>query len=118
MRRVQQAGPSRAAAAAVTEFGEQFELYLLDFHQAFPLPREQVIHLFMQVTTFKFGLEIDLVVMLTAQSVLGVLAVLTHRDDWRLHCSEAGQDQVKQDVGEGVERAGNQRNAVDSDPDA
>jgi hypothetical protein len=76
--------------SAAIEFGQQIQLQLLNFHQSFPLMGEQMVDLLVQVPDFQFRLEIDLIIVLRAQAVFGLLAVLAHHDDRRLNRSQAG----------------------------
>ena len=87
-------------------FGKQFDLDLLDFGQALPLAGQQMVDFFMQVPNLQFRLEVDTVVVLVAQAVLGFLPILAHLDHRCLNGSEEGENQVEQDKRIGVEGFG------------
>ena len=52
----------------------------------------------MEVGDFQFGFEIDLIIVLRAQTIARFHAVLAHHDDRRLDRGQAGEDQVEKYV--------------------
>jgi hypothetical protein len=78
-----------ASSPACAQVRQQLELEFLDLHQALPLVRQQVIDFFVQVPDLQFCLEVDLVVVLRANPVLRLLAVLAHHDHRRLDRCDA-----------------------------
>lgn len=64
---------------------------LLHLDRALPL----MVDLFVQLSNFQFGLQIDATVVFAPQAVLGFLPALAHHDDWRLQGGDAGQHQVR-----------------------
>jgi hypothetical protein len=69
---------------ASRHFVHRFQLHLLDFRQSLPLSGYQVIHLFVEVPDFKFGLEVDAIVALRPHAIFHLLPLLAHHDDRRL----------------------------------
>ena len=55
-----------------------------------------------EVLDLGFGAAVDVIVQFAAETVLHVLAVLTHHDDGGLDAGEHGEEEVEQDVGVGV----------------
>src|SRR6266403_3210405 len=81
---------SRAGSAITfaAEFFQQFDLNLLNLEEPIVLASQQVIDFFVEMPDFKFGFEIDLVIIFSAQPVTRLSAVLTHHDDRRLNSGE------------------------------
>jgi hypothetical protein len=69
-----------AATVASAQVGQPVELHLLDLDQAFPLPPKQVIHFLVQMPDFTLGLEVVLVVVLSARTVIRLLALRSGSD--------------------------------------
>lgn len=67
---------------------------LLHIDQALPLTGKLMVDLFVQLSNFQFGLQIDAIFGFAPQAVLGFLPALAHHDDWRLQGGDAGQHQV------------------------
>jgi hypothetical protein len=74
--------------AAAANFLDHFKLHLLDFCKALPLPRRQVVQFFMEMANFKFGLEVDSVIVLRPQTIFGLLPFLAHHNNGRLNGRE------------------------------
>ena len=64
---------------------------LLHLDQALPLMIKLMVDLFVQLSNFQFGLQIDATVVFAPQAVLGFLPALAHHDDWRLQGGDTGQ---------------------------
>lgn len=94
---------------------KEFDLHLLDFGEALPLPVDEMVHLFVQVPDFEFRLQVDLIVVPRAQSILCLLTPLVHHDDGSLNGGDAGQNEVEKDVGVWVKGLRPSRR-VDADP--
>jgi len=71
-------GRTFPASMRTRQFGNQFRLDLLDFQEPMPLVIDQLIHLPVHVADLELGLQIDLVVVLGPQPILGFLPILTH----------------------------------------
>src|SRR5205823_1335930 len=107
---------SSRAAAGTARLVHDLELHLLNLGEPLPLPRDQVIHLLVQVPDLELRLEIDAVVAFGPQAVLRLEALLAHHDDGRLDRGEARQDQVEQDVGIGIEALPHRHGLIEQDP--
>jgi hypothetical protein len=68
---------------------------LLHLDQALPLMIKLMVDLFVQLSNFQFGLQIDATVVFAPQAVLGFLPALAHHDDWCLQGGDTGQYQVR-----------------------
>src|SRR5215475_2922342 len=66
-----------------------FKLDLLDFRQPLPLARQDVIHLFVQMTDFELRLQVHAIIILGPQTVLRLLPLLAHHDDRSLDGRQA-----------------------------
>ena len=108
---------ARSTAFALADFFQQFDLDLLDFEEAIVLPPQQMIDFLMQVPDLELGFEINLVIILRPQSIARFGAVLAHHDDGCLQCRQAGEDEIKENKREGIERARGEYDPVDDDPD-
>jgi len=75
-------------------FIEKLKLDLLNFNQTLPLAGEEMVEFLMQLTNFKFSLEIYLVVMGGAQTVFRFNPVLAHHDNRRLNRCETGKNEI------------------------
>src|SRR6266496_1282046 len=102
--------------ALAADFFEQLNLDLLDFEQPIVLAPQQVIDFFVQVPDLQFGFEIDLVIVLRAQTIAQFGAILTHHDDWRLHRGETREDQIQQNEWIRIEPAVQEQSGVQNDP--
>ena len=63
----------------------EFHLNLLNFQQSLSLVDNQVVELFIQMEDLEVGLEIDPIILLTPQTILGVPPVLVHHNNARLY---------------------------------
>ena len=109
--------PARSNAFALADFFQQFNLDLLNLEQPVVLLSQEVIEFLVQVPNLELGFEIDLVVVLRPQSIARFGPVLAHHDDGRLQRCQAGENKVKQNKWEGIERAGGEYDPVYDDPD-
>src|SRR5450755_892363 len=66
--------------------------------------RPHLVQLAVQLLDRELGLDVHLVVLVRLQPVLRGLAVLAHHDHRRLQRGEARQDEVEENVGEGIGR--------------
>ena len=89
---------------------------LLHLDQALPLTGKLMVDLFVQLSNFQFGLQIDAIFGFAPQAVLGFLPALAHHDDWRLQGGDTGQHQVEEDDGVGIEGRPQQARNVRADP--
>jgi len=89
---------------------------LLHLDQALPLMIKLMVYLFVQLSNFQFGLQIDATVVFAPKAVLGFLPALAHHDDWRLQGGDTGQHQVEEDKGSGIEGRPQQAQNVRADP--
>lgn len=89
---------------------------LLHLDRALPLVIKLMVDLFVQLSNFQFGLQIDATVVFAPKAVLGFLPALAHHDDWRLQGGDTGQHQVVEDEGEGIEGRPQQARNVRADP--
>src|SRR5262245_14071847 len=64
------------------------ELDLLNFREPFPLSRQDVIDLFVQMTDLELGLQVHAIVVLRPQAILRLLPLLAHHDDGCLDCGQ------------------------------
>ena len=71
-------------------FGQQFDLDLLDFRKMLLLAGQKVVDFLVKVAYFKFRLEVNPVVMLGPQAILGLLPILVHHDHSGLGWGPAG----------------------------
>lgn len=94
----------------------ELDLELLYFEQTTPLMFQKLVDLHVELSYFEFGLEIDLVVVFSAQAIFRFLAVLAHHDDRSLDCGQARQDQIKQNVGIGIELFWLRPELIEGDP--
>ena len=108
---------ARGAAFALADFFQQFDLDLLNFEEPVVLLSQEMIDFLVQVPNLELGLEIDFVIILRPQSIARLGPVLTHHDDGRLERGQAGEDEIKENKREGVERARGEYDPVDDDPD-
>src|SRR4030042_4643677 len=100
--------------------GEAFHqvcLDSLDLQKPLPLMPEEVVHFFMQLAYLQLCFEVYQVIMLGAQSILILLAVLAHHNDGRLHGSETRKDQVKQNIGVWVKGFPYEHGGIHDNPD-
>src|SRR6266567_3217949 len=67
---------SSRAPAGAAGLVHDLELHLLDLREPLPLPRDQVIHLLVQVPDLQLRLQIDPIVALRAQLVFRLQALL------------------------------------------
>src|SRR4030095_1405222 len=65
----------------------------------------------------KLGFQINLVIILCAQTITCLRAVLTHHDDRRLNSSQTGKNQIKENERIGIECVCHEEHAVNGDPD-
>src|SRR6266516_661156 len=79
---------SRAAAGAARLVHDR-ELHLLDLREPLPLPRDQMIHLLVQVPDLELRLQVDPIVTFGPQPIHGLLTLLAHHDDGRLDRGQA-----------------------------
>ena len=63
----------------------EFCLDLLNLKQPLPLVSQQHIQLGVHLANLKFCFQVHSIIMLSANSVLGFLTVLTHHDDGSLN---------------------------------
>jgi hypothetical protein len=77
-----------SAFAFTTEFFQQLDLNLLNLEEPIVLASQQVIDFFVEMPDFQFGFEVDFVIVLRAQTIAQLGAVLTHHDDRGLHRGE------------------------------
>ena len=89
---------------------------MLNLEEPLVLAPEQVVDFFVQVPDLQFGFQVHFVIVLRLQAVAGLGAVLAHHDDGRLQRGDAGEDQVKEDEGIGVETAISERDHIERDP--
>ena len=108
---------ARSAAFALADFFQQFDLNLLNFEDAIVLVSQEMIDFLVQVPNLEFGLEIDLVIILRLESIASFRAVLAHHNGGRLQCSQAGEDEIKENKRVGIERARGEKNSINDDPD-
>src|SRR3990172_2997387 len=92
-------GLRRSAAEKPYLLVQQPYLLALQREQLLPLLVRQLFQLVSQLLYFKLRLQVDLVVMLGAQPVAGLLTVLTHHDNRRLDGGKHGEEQVEENVG-------------------
>jgi hypothetical protein len=71
------------------DFFEQLNLNLLDLEEPIVLPSQKVIDFFVQVPNLELGFEVDFVIVLRAQTIARLGAILAHHDDGRLNRGEA-----------------------------
>jgi hypothetical protein len=76
-----------------------------------------MIDFLVQVPNLEFALEIDLVIILRSESIASFRAVLAHHNDRRLQCSQAGEDEIKENKRVGIERARGEEDSIYDDPD-
>ena len=76
-----------------------------------------MIDFLVQVSNLELGFEIYLVIILRPQSITRFRPVLAHHDDGRLQRRQAGENEVKENEREGIERARGEYDPVDDDPD-
>ncbi|ODN69435.1 putative neutral zinc metallopeptidase [Methylobrevis pamukkalensis] len=111
-------GPIRSERGGYSApFLHHLDLQALDFRKPLPLFRDQVVDLLVEMSDLKFRLEIDPVVVERAQPVLLLLASLAHHDDGRLNGRKAGQQQIEQDEGIGIEPPGAGQRGIEKNPD-
>lgn len=103
----------------VRQPAQQLELFALDGDEFTPLRFLQLVDFLVQQHDFQLGLEVDFVVVLSANAVLVCLAVLRHENDGRLYGRQHGQKQVQQNIGIRVERgaARPKQKGVEAHPD-
>lgn len=92
----------------VQDLLHQLNLYLLQFKHALPELQIDVVNFFVKLPDLKFGFQVDLVVILRPQAVLGLLSILAHHDHGGLQRGNAGKNQVHQDKGVGIKRVSDQ----------
>src|SRR5436309_3255695 len=64
----------------------------------------------------KLGFQINFVIVVRAQTIARFRAVLAHHNDRRLHGSQTGQNQIKQNEWIRIERSGSEQHGVRADP--
>ncbi len=101
----------------LSRFSHDLHLDLLDLQQPLPLVAEQVVDFFVEVPDFQFRLQVDQVIVLGTQTVLGLLPVLAHHDDGSLQGGDTGEDQVQQNKRIGVKRPVEEQHRIDQYPD-
>ena len=102
----------------VGDFAEHIHLGLLEFHHVLLLAEQQVVDLIVEDTYFQLRFEVDHIIVFGPLAVFGFLPVLAHHDDRRLQGGQAGQDEVEQYEGVGIEAFVGQEVDVEPHPDA
>src|SRR5437868_15484831 len=75
-----------------------------------------MIDFFVQMPDFKFGLEIDLVIILSSQAIARLGPVLAHHDYGRVQRSQTGANEIEENERERIEGAVEQKHSVERDP--
>lgn len=75
-----------------------------------------MIHLLVQVSNFKFGLEIHLVIVGRTQAVSVFLTVLAHHDNGGLDGCKAGQHKVEENIGVRIEWVSRKNEGIEQHP--
>jgi hypothetical protein len=96
---------------------QQFDLDLLNLKEPIVLLSQEVIDFFVQVPDLEFGLEIDLVIILSAQSIARLGPVLAHHDYGCLQRSQTGENEIEENERVRIEGAVEQKHCVKHDPD-
>jgi hypothetical protein len=109
--------PVRPRVQLAGEFVQEVDLDLLQLDHAVPLVVQQVVELLVQAGDLELGLEVHAEVLVGLAAVARGVAVLRHHDDRRLQRGHAGEQQVEQDEGVGIEGLLAQGPDVDRDPD-
>src|SRR6516162_2798259 len=76
-----------------------------------------MIDFLVQMPSLQLGFQIDFVIVFRAQPVTRLGTVLAHHDNRRLHSSQTGENQVKENEWIRIKRARHEDNAVDGNPD-
>ena len=75
-----------------------------------------MVDFFVQMPDLKLGFQIDFVIVLRAQTISRLGAVLTHHDNRRLDGSETGENQIEKNERIRIERSGREQRDVRTDP--
>src|SRR6266545_6448491 len=75
-----------------------------------------MVDFFVQMPDLKLGFQIDFVIILRAQTISHLGAVLAHHDDRRLDSGETGEDQIEKDERIRIERSGSEHHCIRTDP--
>src|SRR5947199_8652016 len=75
-----------------------------------------MVDFFMQMPDLELGFEVDFVIVLRAQSIAQLGAILTHHDHRRLDGGETGENQIEKDERIRIERSGSEQRDVRTDP--
>jgi len=86
------------SSLSFADLRQKVKLNLLYLGQAVPLMGQEMIDLVMKVPDFELRLEVHLIVMLRAETILRFQAILAHHDDRRLYGRETGQNKIQEDV--------------------
>ena len=70
--------------ALLTDFFEQLNLDLLNLEEAVVLLAQEVVDFFVKVPDFQLRFQIHFVIVLRAQTIPCLAAILAHHDDRRL----------------------------------
>src|SRR6266576_3178203 len=98
----------RSALAFASDFFQQLNLDLLNLEEAIVLAAQQMVDFFVQMPDLELGFQIDFVIVLRAQSIAQLGAILTHHDDRRLNGSETGENQIEKNERIRIERSGSE----------
>src|SRR3984893_15994017 len=94
---------ARNASPLACELGQQLELLPLRPQQLIEVLAEDPVELLMQLDDLDLGLQVDLVIQASGQTIARRLAVLGHQDDRRLQRGQHGKNKVEEDIGVGIE---------------
>src|SRR5439155_3148389 len=104
------------AFAFAADFFEQLDLDLLNLEQTIVLPPQEMVDFFVQMPDLELGVEIDFVIVLRAQTIAQLGAILTHHDHRRLDGGETRENQIEKNEWIRIERSGSEQRDVRTDP--